>query len=340
MAMTDATLGTRPIDEHDSSMDEPNSVPLAADPAWQAALDWHLRLSQTPQDEALMQACQQWQAAAEEHARAWRKLQRVWQLSGGLTPLPAIPAAPTQTAPRPRRTQRRRLLLAATAACLCLALLPMLVVDRAQFSTAIGETRELTLADGSQVTLDSDSALSSHFSADRRDIKLLRGRAYFQVRADASRPFIVEAGSSQVRVTGTAFSVYHDEQRLDVSVEHGSVQVSDPQLPTQAPLAPGDHLRLLADGVMQRNHLSTKQMAAWRKGLLIANDTPLPELLETLNRHQHGLILLRDDALARQTVTGVFDLRDPHQALQALVAPLGGQIQHYGPVLTLITRAQ
>lgn len=338
MTMTNATLDTRPIDEHDSSMDEPNSVPLAADPAWQAALDWHLRLSQTPQDEALMQACQQWQAAAEEHARAWRKLQRVWAISGGLTPLPAVVVPLTQATPRPRRTQRRRLLLAATAACLCLALLPILLTPRPQFSTAVGETRELTLADGSQVTLDSDSALSSHFSADRRDIQLLRGQAYFQVQPDASRPFIVEAGSSQVRVTGTAFSIYHDEQRLDVSVEHGSVQVSDPQLPTQAPLAPGDHLRLLANGVMQRKQQSTSQMAAWRKGLLIANDTPLPELLETLNRHQHGLILLRDEALAQQTVTGVFDLRDPRQALQALVTPLGGQIQYYGPVLTLITR--
>jgi len=312
--------------------DRAKPQPLSQDPVWQAALDWHMRLQQSPADSELAARCAAWRTCDEAHARAWQRLQRVWQLTGELPPMQApVPST------RPRRW--RRTALTALAACLLLAAVQLMPLLRGELRSPSGETRELTLADGSRVTLDADSALRSDFQATRRDVYLLRGRAYFQVTKDKARPFVVHAGDSRVRVTGTAFDVDWSPRRLQVSVEHGSVEVSDPRLEPRANLAPGDRLRLdYASQGTERMTLPVAQMGAWRHGLLVAKDTPLRELLDVLQRSQGGLLLLRDETLGAQRVTGVFNLAEPERALQALLTPYGGRVTHLGPWLTLVSR--
>ncbi|THF66969.1 DUF4880 domain-containing protein [Pseudothauera nasutitermitis] len=341
MMTIDATLAARFADEA-LAMEDSRPDRLAEDPSWQAALDWHLRLQAAPEDAALKRACAAWQAEDARHARAWRRLQRVWRLTGELPATQAVPDQPAAPVLRfPRRFQGRRAVWGgALAACLCLALLPLLIDGPGgDFSSPPGQVSELTLEDGSQVTLDGDSALASRFDDTGRRVQLLRGRAYFQVVADQGRPFTVEAGSSRVVVTGTAFNVRWNKRQLEVAVEHGSVEVADPGLGQRSVLKPGDRLQLdQADGNARRTRQPAAQMGAWRKGLLVANGTPLAELVEALESRQRGVILLDDEQLGRQQVTGVFDLNDPRQALQAMVAPHGGRIKTYGPWLTRISR--
>lgn len=347
--MTDATLA--PPDTTDRTV--PMKAPLAQDPVWNTALDWLERVQQRPQDNALLAACQAWQAESPAHAKAWRKAERIWRLSGELppqfseqwsadrlpTPQPMVLSPPA----KPRANRRRRTWVgAALAASLVLAVLPTTTQWRADYSSQVGEIRQVQLSDGSLVTLGSDSALADHFDGGARNVELLRGEAYFEVRPDPARPFTVKAGSAAVRVTGTAFDVRLDDHRTQVAVTHGSVKLSDqrlhaPELDTA--LRAGDQVRLdYTAATLQRSRLQASQVASWRQQQLIANDLSIGELVEQLRRYHRGLILLPDSSLAGETVTGVYDLRDPQAALRAIVQAHGGQLKVTSAYLWIVSR--
>ncbi|QXI25984.1 FecR family protein [Pseudomonas vanderleydeniana] len=327
---------------------------LTDDPVWNTALDWLERVQQAPQDTALQAACAAWQAAAPEHAAAWRKAERVWRLSGGLSArhaehwssAPAVtsqqPTAvlPMRRIPRPRR---RAWIGTAVAAALVLALLPALPHRHADYASGVGEMRLVQLSDGTRVTLGSDSALVDHFNDGQRNVELLHGEAFFDVTPDPQRPFTVTAGSGAVRVTGTAFEVRLAPERLNVAVTHGAVKVSDGRLHSDAldtALTAGDQIQLDYDAKrLQRNHLQPTQIASWRQGQLVADDQSIGELVSELRRYHRGLILLPDDALAAEKVTGVYDLRNPQAALRALVQAHGGQLRTWSDYLWVISRS-
>lgn len=317
---------------------------LASDPAWQAALDWHLRLHAQPRDGALHAAFNTWYGAQPAHARAWQRAQRVWHLSGALATPPAKHTAstPPPMQPRSRPLRRRKRLLsggAAIAACL-LVLVLQWPTWQADYYSPPGERLSVSLSDGSQLTLDGGSAVKVKLNTTQRQVTLLKGRVYFQVSHDVARPFRVTAGTTTVTVTGTAFTVARGNERSSVAVEHGSVQVNDPQAqPSQlkTPLTAGDRLELdHRQGKAQLSQQALGAMAAWRKGLLVANNQPLTEILEQLAEHLPGLVMLDDPALGQRRVTGVFDLTRPDAALEALVAPQGGHIKAYSPWLRVI----
>ncbi|MBU1332685.1 MAG: FecR family protein [Gammaproteobacteria bacterium] len=335
------TMKTEPPPINSSAPD------LANDPAWQAALDWHLRLHAQPDDTALQAAFSTWHSAHPAHARAWQRAQRVWQLSGALAPSPRqpIPIVQPSLPPRSRPTRRHKRLLGgavAMAACLLVVLLQW-PTWQADYYSPKGERRTLSLNDGSQLTLDGGSAIKVHLDKTQRQITLLQGRVYFQVSRDAARPFQVMAGTTTITVTGTAFTVDHGDERSSVAVEHGSVQVDDSQTDTRqskTALGAGDRLELdHHQGKAQLSHQAPGTMAAWRKGLLVADNQPLAQVLEQLAKQLPGLVVLHDQALGQRRVTGVFDLTRPEAALEALITPQGGRIEAYSPWLLVIQSA-
>lgn len=314
------------------------------DRVWQAALDWHLRLHEQPADAALQADFQAWHAAQPSHAENWRRVQRVWQLTGRLAAGNgrSAPALPAPRPPRMHAARHPRRLLgvgAALAACLLLVLL-QLPGWQADYHTAPGERRTLSLSDGSQLTLDGASAITVQLDEQQRQVRVLKGRVYFQVRRDRGRPFQVMAGPASITVTGTAFNVEHTRTRASVAVEHGSVQVDAPASTAAAlrtSLGAGDRLLLEQHlGKVQRSRQAPDRMAAWRQGRLIAENQPLAEVLEQLAAQQPGLLLLGDAALGQRRVTGVFDLNQADAALQALLAPLGARVNTYSPWLRVV----
>lgn len=323
----------------------PGQAPArATDAVWQAALDWHLRLHAQPADAALQAAFQAWHSAQPSHADNWRQVQRVWQLTGllGASSGRSAPALPAAHQPHERAPRRRRRLLevsAALTACLLLVLL-QLPGWQADYRTAPGERRTLSLSDGSQLTLDGASAITVQLDEQRRQVRVLKGRVYFQVRRDRGRPFQVMAGPATITVTGTAFNVEHTSARASVAVEHGSVQVDAPASTAAAlrtTLGAGDRLLLEQRlGKAQRSRQAPGMMAAWRQGRLIADNQPLAEVLEQLAAQQPGLLILGDAALGQRRVTGVFDLNQADAALQALLAPLGARVSTYSPWLRVV----
>ncbi|QXH51888.1 FecR family protein [Pseudomonas fakonensis] len=305
------------------------------------ALDWLLRLQQAPRDMPLREQFEQWLASDTENAEAYRKAERLWRLSGQLAPTTSEqwPAsAEVVQLPVRRKVPRRWWLGAAVAACLMLAVAPSLSLRlQADYRTGQGETRDVTLADGSVVQLDSDTAIAVDYLGNRRDVRLLAGQAFFEVKPDKSKPFHVRAEGVQVTVTGTAFNVQLRPGRVGVDVQHGSVRVEEAAKVLAAALTAGQRLRY-QDGQAQVSLFVPSQAAAWRQGQLIANDQPVAELVQELARHLPGTVLLRDDALGRERVTGVYDLRKPEAALRAVIRPHGGEVRSYGPWLLVLSK--
>lgn len=316
------------------------------DPVWAEALDWLLRVQAAPADRALLTRRDQWLARAPAHARAYGQAEEVWRLTGRVAP--AFPfltpqALCRQSAPPAGRRRRAWATAAglALAACVALVLFPGLSLRlRADQHTGTGEIRTVHLADGSTVVLDADSAITVRLGANKREIGLLSGRAFFQVAADASRPFTVSADDVEVTVTGTAFDVATsgDDTMVSVQSGHVAVAVTRPGHPANARLERGQRARLShADGGLRIDSVPMAQIGLWRDRRLVVNGATIAQVVAQLSHYAPGLIVVRDPALAGRRVTGVFDLSDPRAALEAVLQPHGGVVRDLSPLLHIVS---
>ncbi|MBU2013370.1 FecR domain-containing protein [Stutzerimonas kunmingensis] len=299
------------------------------DPHWNSAMEWLLWLQESPDDPELRAACEAWQRASPANAQAWQRAARVWHLSGQL---------PSASRNRWPGSRRRRSAVITTAVAACLALLMVLLpAPQGTIDNPHGGPRKLVLEDGSRIWLKGGSSIRPQFNATHRQLDLLEGEIFLDVTPDPARPFIVHAADSNVEVTGTAFTVALDGTTLDVAVAHGSVRVENPQRATV--LTQGQRLRLNTDaGLRNRMAIAPTHIAAWRHGQLIAADQPIGEVVDQLRSYHQGWILLRDDNLAAERVTGLYNLNDPQAALEALVQPHGGRVQRWSPFVLVIDR--
>ncbi|MDJ1156681.1 FecR domain-containing protein [Chelatococcus sp. SYSU_G07232] len=336
------------------------------DPVLDQALDWLLAIQDAPDDGDLRAGRDAWIAESEAHARAYRKAERTWRLTGelagrGLVQRPttadgmggavrpgntsaisserrrgSVGAAPPS---RPRRRPAPRWAAAATlvlAAGLLLAGAPDLMrLIAADHRTGTAETRRIALPDGSALTLDARSAVAVDFSAAERRIRLLAGGAFFDVRPDAARPFIVAAGEATATAVGTAFEVQVGPHRLSTAVAEGVVRFERPGSGER--LAAGEEIAVeLGSGEERRRRRDPAEVAGWREGRLVAEDDAIADVVRELANHHHGFILTLDSRLARKRVTGIYDLRRPIEALRAVVQPFGGSVREITPYLVLV----
>lgn len=314
------------------------------------ALDWLLRIQQSPEDAELRSELVAWLATDASHVDAYRKAERVWQLTGmaqtttaaefAEQPVAAsIDLAPVARPSRPRRRRWPALLAGALAACLIVLVAPNAYLNyQSDYRTALGQQRSIELEDGSRVQLDSQSAIAVEFSGSQREVRLLSGQAFFQVAPDQSRPFTVDADKLQITVTGTAFNVAIRPSQLAVAVQHGSVRVTEGSNTLATALQPGDRLRWRSSTEVIRDKLPVNQIAAWQQGKLVVRDARIADVLDELRPYLPGRLALRDAALGEKRITGVYDLNDPDAALRAVVQPYKGQISIWAGWLRVIQR--
>ncbi|MEC4748518.1 FecR family protein [Methylomicrobium sp. Wu6] len=313
-----------------------NSLP---DPAPESAavldeaLTWFARLQDSKAGPEVRRAFAAWRDACPEHAEAYAQVIELWQA-------PALDAALAHYAVIPLPVRRTPLRLWAAAACLLLTMGWGLhaggLLDRwrADYVTVAGEQRRIMLADGSAVTLNTDTALVSDFDGERRGIRILHGEAYFEVKPDSARPFIVTAEAATVRVVGTRFTVRAGGDTL-VAVESGIVACA---------AGTGATLRLTADqqaaisahGVEKRSDADNGPAFAWLQGRLIFQDRPLAEVIAELDRYHPGIIYLAGGKLAVTRITGNYKLGDTGAVIRSLANITGAQVMHLSPYLTVL----
>jgi transmembrane sensor len=226
--------------------------------------------------------------------------------------------------PRPAKTRRRPRAVwlvpavgGLAADALVIAVWPAgdPMAGAATYQTAVGEIREIVLADGSHVTLDTATTLRARLDGPVRRIALDKGAAYFAVAHDKVHPFQVALADRQVIVTGTHFTTGLRGDQARVAVLEGSVAVSRARpdqadaLRDAARLKPGDQVSYRAGAPLVREaRVDPAQAAAWREHRLIFQDAALADVVAELSRYTQTRIRIADPALGRRRVTAIFPL--------------------------------
>lgn len=285
---------------------------------------WFSRNRNPAQDAEERQRFESWLAADATHQAEYRVLEQLWSATD-LVPRERLQAlCNDEVRPLPVRSRRRFLQGAlAAAASVVLAggatyLFDPFSLRGESYATALGERRQVTLADGSTLDLNGRTHVSVVFSEGRRLVRLEAGEALFSVMPDKARPFVVEAGPGRVTVTGTRFNVRHGADDMRVAVESGTVLVAGGQGAASRPLLAGDGVRVAADGkVGPVQRVDIAAITAWRQGKLIFNDVPLAEVVEEVSRYRDKPLRVAPE-VANLRFSSVFRADDTNALLVAL----------------------
>ncbi|HMO38139.1 MAG TPA: FecR domain-containing protein [Saprospiraceae bacterium] len=174
-----------------------------------------------------------------------------------------------------------------------------------------------TLPDGSVVWLNKGSQLSylSDFEKDTR-IVTLTGEAFFEVKKDTKRPFVVKTGTIQTRVLGTAFNVkaYGQDDLVEVALVSGQVQVEALRamdtIENLVTLAPGEQFKY---DLQQHNYelqvFENDRPYAWRNGIIYFDGADVREVAQTLERWYDVRFTLHNDILMSSELVSRYDTK-------------------------------
>lgn len=221
-----------------------------------------------------------------------------------------------RAAPAPRRLVLASGLAMAAAVAVGVALAPKLhpAVESRLYASAPGRITDVTLADGSRVTLDAGSAVRVAFADDVRRVTLERGSAYFEVAHDTAHPFQVGVGDRNVIVTGTRFVTALTGDGAQVSLLQGRVLVGRRDaaekgaLDGALALSPGERAAFRpGQPEIEKAAADVEATTAWRRRRLVFRDAPLSDVVAAAARYSDAP-LVADPSLARVRVTAVLPL--------------------------------
>lgn len=294
------------------------------------AVGWMIEMQEGGLDSRRQQAWQQWLNGNSEHQRAWAHIQRVNQrLSGLSSPLAhAALNAPSSTS---RRQALKLLLLLGAGSAAGWGLLEQIALQPllADLRSGVGEQRKETLSDGTQVQLNTASALDVRFDAQQRFIKLLQGEILMTAAAD-SRPLnlLTAEGVVHASTAASRFNLRQLDGRTQLAVLAGSLELS-----------PGDHvgppLRLQARQQVTFSRdawdpvrPTDASTGAWAEGMLVASHMKLTDFLAELSRYRRGRLNC-DARVANLLISGSYPLADSERILDMLEVALPVRVQRF-----------
>ena len=331
----------------------------APDDAAREADRWSTRMARGPLSADEARAFNQWMSADEEHEKAFQSTQALRHEMAHLKQLDRydawmqpslyerIASCVTEFQERlaTQKPFQRGLALAgsavaAAAACVVVVLnvfttQPMqtapAIVTEPPVKTEIAEVRDVTLPDGSVITIGAASSVQLAFNENERRVILSEGEAFFDVVKDKDRPFLVVAESTIVRVLGTKFDVSLATDGVDVAVSEGRVEVIRPDAP-RAAIRERDVKHVLIAGqkvttphrgrVKPVQTINTADVAAWREGNLVWTDTPLKDIIADLNRYSEDGITLEAAGVADLDYTLAVQADDVSRAVRLIATSL------------------
>lgn len=203
------------------------------------------------------------------------------------------------------------------------------------YATAVGENKSVSLADGTQIRLNTNSRMEVTYTKQERSIRLLKGEAFFDVIHDPKRPLVVYAGSGLVQAIGTAFVVRLKDADVEVLVTEGRVRLASMTEPGShlnevqsktsivVPLAvveSGQNAKFAID-VEAIDTISSDEIErklAWRDGALIFKGDPLEHVIEEVGRYTPIKIVISDPQIRDMKIGGYFRTGEVEAMLDAL----------------------
>lgn len=291
-----------------------------------------------PEDPELLAKCNVWRAAHPQHELVWQRLQTFGQK------LDDIPTTIARHAllESPSTSRRATLKLFTTAAVITGA---GYVLHRphfwqqqfATYRTALGETRQIRLEDGTRVWMNTATSLDVEFTNLRRVI-LYSGEIFVETGKDPqARPFILVTAQGDVRPIGTQFNLRALPDKIAVGVYDGSVELLTATTKQRLRLDAGQQAQFSS------SHISTPDNAgatpAWTTGFLAAERMTLSEFAQELSRYRRGKIQCTSEVAAMQ-LTGVFSIKDTDRALMNLTKALPIELEYRTRYWVLIKARQ
>ncbi len=204
------------------------------------------------------------------------------------------------------------------------------------YETPVGGISSVPIADGSKITLNTDSQIRVTLTDSVRRIDLAHGEVFFEVAKDPRRPFIVTVGDKRVIAVGTKFSVRRAAGDVRVVVTDGKVRIEDDALRSPSPAAVGrykdephgaqasaapvpapSHDVLLTAGsiaratdagilIETRSVLEAEEQLSWRTGVLMFRNQRLGDAVAEFNRYNTRKLVIDDPAVAGLRIEGNF----------------------------------
>lgn len=304
------------------------------DNLFREALRWHARMRDGGANDKTKREFERWLDRDRRHADAYAEAGRLWLAL----------AQPTKTVASENREEIARLVRTAwrrksqrkgRVAIAGISFLALIIVGdwwrrggfddlQADYVTRAGASRHDVLADGSEITLNTDTSVAVDLQPNERRVRIFRGEAFFNVAGDAARPFVVTTADGATRAVGTAFNIRKRNEGTVISLVSGRVNVSTGGgASAVASLEAGEEVDLDRSQVGRIRPFDADSVTAWRRGQVVFFQTPLGKVVEELNRYRWGRIVIVSDRLRSLPVTGVFDARRPAEAISIIETTLG-----------------
>lgn len=195
--------------------------------------------------------------------------------------------------------------------------------DLVTSTDALGKLSFFKLADGTRVYVAGDSKLTfpDNFIGNSREVSL-DGEAYFEVKKNTEKPFIVHTGKVSTKVLGTTFKVRaYAEEALMVSVSSGKVQVAgvEGELKTPVVLTRGEELTYALDGTVLLAQVAPARIIEWKASQMLFDATPFRDLMEEVGRWYDVSIVIEQRELQQIPITVTLD---PDMSLRQLLDAL------------------
>lgn len=284
------------------------------------AADWLVQLHSGTATPADHRAIEQWRGRSAAHAQAWLRAEA---LLGDVRNVPASIAVHTlQRAGRSHGLNRRQTLVRLG---LLLLVGPLGVAYQhlpwqqwtADQRTAVGEQKTLSLPDGSSLLLNTDTAVDIAFGALERRVRLLSGEVLISTARDIdARPLLVETPQGTAQTLDSRFWVLLKGSRSQVSVLEGRVELHAQLLGQTAQLNTGERQSFKLNRFDSPETFDSHALT-WDRGLLMASNMRLDDLLAELGRYRPGVLRCATD-VADVRVSGTFSLRDTDASLRQL----------------------
>lgn len=204
-------------------------------------------------------------------------------------------------------------------------------------TTQLAETTEISLPDGSKVTLNAGSRLryKNNFGEKGR-ILSLQGEAYFEVEKNKEKPFIIELSKAEVKVLGTSFNVkaYKGMENIEVTVAEGKVSVYDKRQPQKKVIAvAGEKAEYIKHHkVIKKTENIDRNFNSWKTRSIIFENDSLQTIVNTLSNVYHKSIVLKNPEIKDCTLTTSFENKELETVFEVLESTLDITVEEEGEV--------
>jgi transmembrane sensor len=295
------------------------------------AVEWLVELQDKPLSVTLHEEWRRWLAAHPDHERAWRRIEAVnGQLSGISDPLKSAIARATLAPPA---SNSRRRAVKSLAVLIFAGVTAWTVEEKtpwrqltADLRTGRGERKTVQLADGTQLILNTDTAVSIAFNDEERRIKLIAGEILITTAKDPQpigRPFLVESAQGQAKALGTYYAVRQRGDTTAVSVFKGAVEIQPNERDARSlVIQAGQQASFTSSYAMQSLSFADENSIAWAEGFIVARSMRLADFIAELTRYSKAPLTC-DPAVANLRVSGSYPVADIDKVLETLCATLG-----------------